>query len=91
MSSITSENARNTAALMKANQWHSALLVTHRSHMRRAKAAFEKQGVTVYPHTVPDIPPYGPNEWLTPVRLFHLKRFLYEYGALLKYKWYGYI
>jgi uncharacterized SAM-binding protein YcdF (DUF218 family) len=45
----TRENAVNSAAVVKLNNWRSALLVTSAAHMPRALAAFEKAGVGVTP------------------------------------------
>ncbi|HEY9685696.1 MAG TPA: YdcF family protein [Coleofasciculaceae cyanobacterium] len=86
----TLENARNTRKMMAEHGWKNVMLVTSRSHMFRALGVFRKQGITAYPVSIPELPPYG-NAWFSANRLSHLKRFLYEYGALLKYKWYGYI
>lgn len=86
----TYENARNVAALMRQRDYRDAVLVTSRSHMFRASKSFERQGVTVYPVQIPDIPPLT-GGWFDGARFAHLKRFVYEYGALIKYKWYGYI
>jgi uncharacterized SAM-binding protein YcdF (DUF218 family) len=86
----TLENARNTRKIMAEHGWKNAVLVTSRSHMFRALGVFRKQGVTAHPVSIPELPPYG-NTWFSANRMSHLKSFLYEYGALLKYKWYGYI
>jgi hypothetical protein len=58
-------------------------------HVSRS-ACTAKQGVVTVPRQVPDYPPYHA-AWLDANRISNLERFLYEYGALLKYKWYGYI
>lgn len=86
----TLENARHIQKIMKDNHWKTAVLVTSRSHMFRAYSVFKKLNMTVYPVEVPDYPPYG-NDWISRNRLQHIKRFIYEYGALIKYRWYGYI
>jgi uncharacterized SAM-binding protein YcdF (DUF218 family) len=86
----TYDNARDVTALMRQHHWKTAVLVTSRSHMFRAWHALEKQGVTAFPRQVPDYPPMH-GAWLDANRINNLGRFLYEYGALLKYKWYGYI
>ncbi len=45
----THENAVNCAAIVAANGWGEALLVTSAWHMPRAVAAFEEAGVSVIP------------------------------------------
>ncbi len=45
----TWQNARNTATLLKANDFSTVLLVTHAYHMRRAQYAFVQAGVDVIP------------------------------------------
>jgi len=45
----TRENAVNSAAIVAAENWRSALLVTSAAHMPRALAAFQKAGVAVTP------------------------------------------
>ncbi len=86
----TEENARGVQALMAAHGYRDAVLVTSRSHMLRAMKTFQARGLIVYPVQIPDLPPYG-KHWFSPERRAHLARFLYEYGALIKYKWYGYL
>jgi uncharacterized SAM-binding protein YcdF (DUF218 family) len=86
----TRENALHSKAIMAKKGWETALLVTSKSHLLRAKMTFEKQGVKVYPDSVPDHPPLG-TAWFDGNRQALLYRFIYEYGALMKYKWYGYI
>lgn len=86
----TQENARGVQALMASGGYRDAVLVTSRSHMFRALKTFEARGLRVYPVQVPDLPPYG-RSWFSAGRRAHLGRFLYEYGALIKYKWYGYL
>ena len=86
----TYENAVNVKRLMQRRGWRNALLVTVESHMKRARWTFEKQGVPVEPATVEDR--LSPGQGLLDVRrLTYLHRFLYEYVAMLRYKWYGYI
>jgi uncharacterized SAM-binding protein YcdF (DUF218 family) len=50
-SGTTRENAVNTAAIFKANDWRTGLLVTSATHMPRALAAFRKVGLDVVPAT----------------------------------------
>jgi uncharacterized SAM-binding protein YcdF (DUF218 family) len=45
----TAENARATAALMAAQGWRDAVLVSDDFHLWRARRLFERQGVHVYP------------------------------------------
>lgn len=48
-STNTHENARNSAAILRANGSSEILLVTSAIHMRRAAGAFRHEGVTVSP------------------------------------------
>jgi uncharacterized SAM-binding protein YcdF (DUF218 family) len=86
----TLDNARHVREMMRKNGWKTALLVTSDTHMRRALLTLTRQGVKAYPVQIPDYPPIH-DQWLDPNRLANLERLLYEYGALLKYRWYGYI
>lgn len=45
----TAENARATAALMAAQGWRDAVLVSDDFHLWRARWLFEREGVRVYP------------------------------------------
>lgn len=45
----TRENALNSAALMSARDWKTALLVTSAAHMPRAVAVFRQAGIVVVP------------------------------------------
>ena len=47
----TYENALYTAQMLRTQQWRHVVLITSASHMRRALAAFHKQGI--FPHTYP--------------------------------------
>lgn len=49
ISHSTAENARATAALMAAQGWRDAVLVSDDFHLWRARWLFEQQGVRVYP------------------------------------------
>lgn len=89
-SDTTYDNARHVRAIMQQHAWKTALLVTSDTHMRRSLLTLTRQGVKAYPSQIPDYPPIH-SEWLDPNRLANLERLLYEYGALIKYRWYGYI
>jgi uncharacterized SAM-binding protein YcdF (DUF218 family) len=45
----TEQNARETARIMRAYGWHSAVLATDGFHLFRATQMFEHAGVTTYP------------------------------------------
>jgi len=89
-SQTTYDNARHVREIMRAHGWKTAMLVTSDSHMRRALLTLTRQGIKAYPVQIPDYPPIH-DAWLDPNRRANLQRLIYEYGALLKYKWYGYI
>lgn len=86
----TQDNVLNSKAIMKKHGWKTALIVTEKSHMMRTMLTFKKAGITVYPVSVPDYPIKG-KTWHDMYRMEYVRRFLYEYGALMYYKWYGYI
>ncbi|MCB0253007.1 MAG: YdcF family protein [Anaerolineae bacterium] len=44
----TADEAARVAEIMRANGWHSAILVSHPLHLFRAKWLFERQGLEVY-------------------------------------------
>jgi len=67
-SMTTWEDARSAAALMRANGWQSAILVSHPLHLERARLLFESEGVTVLPSpTSTDLGaiPWRDRAWLT--------------------------
>jgi len=81
-------SAINVAALCHARGIDHVLLVTDAVHMRRAKASFEAQGLSVSPA------PADPWAlwWESPeVRLRKFWAAIHEYGGLLYYKWKGWI
>ncbi len=86
----TYENVINTRKIMQMNDWERILVVTSKSHMRRVLWTLEKQGIQAYPAIIEDYPGRG-TTWLDSSRFLYLRRFLYEYVALVVYKWYGYI
>lgn len=49
----TEENAINSRAMMDAQGWQDAVLVSDSFHMLRGQWIFETQGLTVYPNPVP--------------------------------------
>lgn len=93
----TLDNARHCRDILRRHHWKNAVLVTSQSHMFRAAHTFQKQNIPVHPMAVMDWPPIQAEvssedqDTLIQNKLSLLKRFLYEYGALLKYKWYGYL
>jgi uncharacterized SAM-binding protein YcdF (DUF218 family) len=79
-SSRTAENAREVAALLRAEASREVLLVTSRLHMRRARLCFEREGIQVGPAPVLLV------EGETPERASILSQVLHEYGGLLYYR-----
>ena len=45
----TEQNAAFTAALMRAHNWHSVIVVSDSYHLYRAAQMFERTGMLVYP------------------------------------------
>ena len=84
-SSRTAENARDVAALIGGRGRTSALLVTSRLHMRRARLCFERSGIDVSPAPVPRI------EGEPPERSSILTQLLHEYTGLLYYRLRGWL
>jgi uncharacterized SAM-binding protein YcdF (DUF218 family) len=93
-SANTHENARNSAAILKANGLSDVLLVTSAIHMRRAAGCFRHEGIAVSPVPADDghaklvVAP----AWL-PRRdaLTLTARCLREYLALWFYHWRGWM
>lgn len=89
-SSNTFENARNIRALIDQHEFDEHInLVTSALHMKRAKAVFEKQGLTVCPVAVDrrgieGVPNYALWPQITAMNRFDL--LLHEQVALLLYK-----
>lgn len=46
--STTADEAAKVSAIMRANGWRSAILVSHPLHLFRAKWLFEREGIEVY-------------------------------------------
>lgn len=91
LSTRTYTNAIESARLLQPQGVTHILLVTHFSHMLRAKLAFERAGFTVYPAPLPW-------ERLSAVRaaprlsrIALLYNVLYEYGGLVLYWWRGWL
>jgi uncharacterized SAM-binding protein YcdF (DUF218 family) len=64
----TREDAASASAMMLANDWQSAILVSHPLHLERARLLFEGQGIAVYPSpTNTDLVaiPWRTRAWLT--------------------------
>lgn len=67
-SMTTREDAASAGAMMLANGWQTAILVSHPLHLERARVLFEEQGITVYPSpTNTDLVsiPWRTRLWLT--------------------------
>jgi uncharacterized SAM-binding protein YcdF (DUF218 family) len=84
----TRDEAQRVAAILGKRGLNRILLVTESLHMRRAKAVFEKSGLTVDPVPSDDLPDIAtlPSE-----RLALTFRLLEESTALTYYKLAGYI
>lgn len=90
----TYENALHTAAMLRTQQLHHALLITSASHMRRAVATFHKQGI--FPDIYPvDYQATGEISLFSFVpSVFSLAKItavLHEVFGMLAYRWQGYI
>jgi uncharacterized SAM-binding protein YcdF (DUF218 family) len=90
----TYENARYTAQVLRTQQWHHVVLITSASHMRRALAAFHKQGI--FPHTYPV--DYAAADVVTPLSfvpsvhsLAKTTAVMHELFGILTYRVQGYI
>lgn len=67
-SMTTREDAASAGALMLANGWQSAILVSHPLHLERARLLFEDQGIAIYPsptNTHLAAIPWRTRAWLT--------------------------
>lgn len=86
----TYENAVQTAAILQQRGWdkQTIVLITSAYHMRRAKACFEKQGISVIPY---------PAEPWTGERMFYLDHLLLPSAEALAgwnvliHEWVGFI
>jgi uncharacterized SAM-binding protein YcdF (DUF218 family) len=88
VSSNTHESAVRVAKLFADRHWQRVLLVTDAGHMRRARAAFAHEGVTVAP--APSMP--WMLWWEQPYdRYRKFDSATHEYVGLLYYWWRGWI
>jgi uncharacterized SAM-binding protein YcdF (DUF218 family) len=85
VSSRTAENAREVAAILRAEGASSALVVTSALHARRAKLCFEREGIAVGMAPVPRI------QGEPPERSSLLSQLLHEYAGLFYYRWRGWL
>ena len=90
-STRTYSNAAESARILRPQGATHILLVTHPTHMLRAKLAFERAGFTVYPAPIPW--ERLPNVRAKPSmgRIGLLYTVLYEYGGLVLYWWRGWL
>jgi len=87
-SNDTHDSAVNMAAMARARGWKRLVLVTDATHMRRTRAAFVHEGMTVScePTMMWRIGGNGPSN-----RLAKLGAIVHEYGGLLYYRARGWI
>jgi len=81
----TYENAFYTNRIMQQNHWHSVLLVTSATHIKRSVKTMKAYLVKVYPAPTP---PDESTHWLDSDRLTLFYLMLYEYAGLIKYQFY---
>ncbi len=91
LSTRTYTNAVESARILQPQGATHILLVTHSSHMLRAKLAFERAGFTVYPAPIPweRLPAVRAKPRLSRIGLLY--NVLYEYGGLVLYWWRGWL
>jgi uncharacterized SAM-binding protein YcdF (DUF218 family) len=84
----THESAVNMAALARVRGWNRLVLVTDATHMRRTRAVFVHEGMTVFcePTMMWQIDGNGASN-----RLAKLGAIVHEYGGLLYYRARGWI
>jgi uncharacterized SAM-binding protein YcdF (DUF218 family) len=84
----THESAVNMAAMARVRGWKRLVLVTDATHMRRTRASFVHEGVTVFcePTMMWQIDGNGASN-----RLAKLGAIVHEYGGLLYYRARGWI
>lgn len=80
----TSENARNSAAMLERKGIGSILLVTDRAHMTRAMLCFRRQGLEVQPAVLDRLP--APAWMPSAGALLLLPEIWYEWLALIWYQ-----
>jgi len=86
----TYENVVNTARLLRARNWHRILLVSSPYHMKRALMTWHKVApdIEVIP-TPPQSSQFYAHD--TGANLQQLKGIAHEYGAIVLYRWRGWI
>ena len=88
-STNTAENASMSALLLKRDGITRVVLVTDAMHMRRARIAFERQGLTVIPGPTFYVAarPFNPGELMPVVENLRRSYYaLYEWAGLLRYQ-----
>lgn len=88
-STNTAENASMSAPLLRRDGVSRVLLVTDAMHMRRARIAFERQGLTVIaaPTFFVAARPFSPGELMPTVENLRRSYYaLYEWAGLLRYQ-----
>lgn len=90
-STRTYSNALESARILQPQGATHILLVTHATHMLRAKLAFERAGFTVYPAPIPWDRPPTTRAKPRLGRINLLYNVLYEYGGLVLYWWRGWL
>lgn len=90
-SSRTYSNAVECARILQPQGAMHILLVTHPTHMLRAKLTFEKAGFTVYPAPIPWERPPTARAMPRIGRIPLLYNVVYEYGGLILYWWRGWL
>jgi uncharacterized SAM-binding protein YcdF (DUF218 family)/glycosyltransferase involved in cell wall biosynthesis len=86
----TYENVVNTARLLRSRKWHRILLVSSPYHMRRAVLTWHKVApdIDVIP-TPPQSSQFYAHD--TGANLQQLRGIVHEYGAIVLYRWRGWI
>jgi len=90
-STRTYSNATETARILLPQGVKRILLVSHPSHMWRAKLTFEKAGFTVYPAPIPWDRLHEKWGRVHMGRMVLLYQVFYEYGGIGLYWWRGWL